>query len=139
VDLTEGAADPAANGARGRAARRARRAASRIARPGRRRARTTSLACAVLVLFQGAALAAVTWSALRAHADGPLSPAHLTVLAVLTLVSFEALQPLPAAACRLAEVRVRAERPAGLFVAPAPVTEPGAPGTGGPLGVHTET
>ncbi|MFF1695449.1 ABC transporter transmembrane domain-containing protein [Streptomyces sp. NPDC058257] len=83
LDLTRGAADLAAYGARGRAAGRARHAAARIARIERRRARTTSLAGAVLLLLQGTALAAVTWSALRAHADGRLSAVHLTVLAVL--------------------------------------------------------
>ncbi|MFI5687602.1 thiol reductant ABC exporter subunit CydC [Streptomyces sp. NPDC051636] len=141
VDLTQGAADLAAYGAQGRAAERARRAALRIARLERRRALTTSLASGVLLLLQGTALVAVTWSALRAHADGRLPAVHLTVLAVLALVSFEALEPLPAAAFRLAEVRARARRLADLFDTPAPVTEPAVPAAltvDGPLGVHIE-
>ncbi|MGW5869089.1 thiol reductant ABC exporter subunit CydC [Streptomyces sp. NPDC055239] len=141
VDLTQGAADLAAYGAQDRAAGRARRSASRIARLERRRARTTSLASAVLLLLQGTALLAVTWSALRAHADGRLPVVYLTVLAVLVLVSFEALEPLPAAAFRLAEVRARARRLADLFDTPAPVTEPDVPAVltvDGPLGVHIE-
>jgi len=127
VDLTEGAADLAAYGARGRAVGRAQDAAARIARLERRRALTTSLASAVLLLFQGAALVAVVHGALRAHADGRLPAVQLTVLAVLALVAFEALEPLPAAAFRLAEVRERARRLAELFDTPAPVAEPADP------------
>ncbi|WP_225102087.1 thiol reductant ABC exporter subunit CydC [Streptomyces sp. CoH27] len=139
VDLTQGAADLAAYGARDRAAERARRAASRIARLERHRALTTSLASAVLLLLQGTALVAVTWTALHAHADGRLPSVHLTVLAVLALVSFEALEALPAAAFRLAEVRARAARLADLFDTPPPVTEPAAPAAltaDGPIGVR---
>ncbi|MEV2255664.1 thiol reductant ABC exporter subunit CydC [Streptomyces sp. NPDC050147] len=139
VDLTQGAADLAAYGARGRAADRARRATLRIARLERRRARTTSLASAVLLLLQGTALLTVAHSALRAVGDGRLSAVYLTVLVVLVLVSFEALEPLPAAAFRLAEVRARASRLADLFDTPAPVTEPDVPAVlsvDGPLGVH---
>ncbi|WBO69693.1 thiol reductant ABC exporter subunit CydC [Streptomyces camelliae] len=139
VDLTQGAADLAAYGARDRAAERARRAAARIARLERHRALTTSLASAVLLLLQGTALVAVTWTALHAHADGRLPSVHLTVLAVLALVSFEALEPLPAAAFRLADVRARAARLADLFDTPPPVTEPAAPAAltaDGPLGVQ---
>lgn len=81
----------------------------------------------MLLLFQGATLVAVVHGALRAHADGRLPAVQLTVLAVLALVAFEALEPLPAAAFRLAEVRVRARRLAELFDTPAPVVEPAAP------------
>ncbi|MFF3207793.1 thiol reductant ABC exporter subunit CydC [Streptomyces sp. NPDC002962] len=139
VDLSEGAADLAAYGAQGRAAGRARLAAERIARLERRRALTTSLASAVLMLFQGAALVAVVWSALGSHADGELPAVHLTVLAVLSQVAFEALAPLPAAAFRLAEVRARAGRLADLFDTPAPVVEPAAAAAlavDGPVGVR---
>ncbi|WP_399921579.1 thiol reductant ABC exporter subunit CydC [Streptomyces kanamyceticus] len=124
VDLTQGAADLAAYGARGRADERARRAAARIAALERRGALTTSLASAVVVLLQGGATAGVAWLALRAHAAGDLAAVHLTVLAVLALVSFEALGPLPAAARRLADVRASARRLADLFETPPPVTEP---------------
>ncbi|WP_207922954.1 hypothetical protein, partial [Micromonospora sp. KC606] len=48
-------------------------------------------------LLQGCATAGVTLLALRAHAAGALPAVHLTVLAVLALVSFEALASLPAA------------------------------------------
>lgn len=124
VDLTQGAADLAAYGARGRADERARRAAARIAALERQGALTTSLASAVVVLLQGGATAGVAWLALRAHAAGDLAAVHLTVLAVLALVSFEALGPLPAAARRLADVRASARRLADLFDTPPPVTEP---------------
>ncbi|QEU89773.1 thiol reductant ABC exporter subunit CydC [Streptomyces kanamyceticus] len=139
VDLTRGAADLAAYGARGRTHDRARRAASRIAALERRGALTTSLASAVVLLCQGAATAGVTWLALRAHADGALPAVRLTVLAVLALVAFEALVPLPAAARRLAEVRVSARRLADVLDAPPPVTEPLDPAplpTEGPVGVE---
>ncbi|MEB3961213.1 thiol reductant ABC exporter subunit CydC, partial [Streptomyces kunmingensis] len=141
VDLTEGAADLAAYGAQGRAADRVHQAAGRIARLERLRARTTSLAGAVLLLFEGAALSAVVWTALRAHAEGRLPAVHLTVVAVLALVAFEALEPLPAAAFRLAEVRARARRLADLFDTPPPVTEPTAPvalPAGAPVEVRVE-
>ncbi|MGY0056403.1 thiol reductant ABC exporter subunit CydC [Streptomyces sp. LZ34] len=138
VDVTQGAADLAAYGARGRAHERARRASARIAALERRGALTTSLASAVVLLLQGGATVGVSWLALRAHAAGALPAVHLTVLAVLALVSFEALAPLPAAARRLAEVRASARRLADLFDAPPPVTDPPAPAplpTDEPLGV----
>jgi thiol reductant ABC exporter CydC subunit len=141
VDLTEGAADLAAYGAQSRVAGRTHGAAGRIAGLERRRARTTSLAGAVLLLFEGVALTAVTWTALRAHDEGRLPAVHLTVLAVLALVAFEALEPLPVAAFRLAEVRVRARRLAALFTTPAPVTESSAAAAfpfDGPLDVRIE-
>ncbi|MFD9903767.1 thiol reductant ABC exporter subunit CydC, partial [Streptomyces sp. NPDC059063] len=138
VDLTQGAADLAAYGARGRADERARGAAARVAALERHQALTTSLASAAVLLLQGGATVGVTWLALDAHADGALPAVHLTVLAVLALVSFEALAPLPAAARRLAEVRASARRLADLFDTPPPVTDPPAPArlpTDGPLGV----
>ncbi|MFI0975452.1 thiol reductant ABC exporter subunit CydC [Streptomyces sp. NPDC021093] len=147
VDLVEGAADLAAYGARGRADERARRAAARIAVLERREALTTSLASAVVLLFQGGAVVGVTRLALRAHAAGELPAVHLTVLAVLALVSFEALAPLPAAARRFAQVQASARRLADVLDTPPPVIEPAdpvplplpppvPPATGGPLGVE---
>ncbi|WP_275461204.1 thiol reductant ABC exporter subunit CydC [Streptomyces noursei] len=136
VDLTRGAADLAAYGAQDRARERVRRATARIAALERGKALTTALASAAVLLLQGAATVGVTWSALRAHASGALPAVHLTVLAVLALVSFEALAPLPAAARRLAEIRASAHRLADLFDTPAPVTDPPAPTplpTGEPL------
>ncbi|MGA4847237.1 thiol reductant ABC exporter subunit CydC [Streptomyces sp. G5(2025)] len=132
LDLTQGAADLAAYGARDRAAERARRAAARIAALERRAALTASLASAVVLLLQGGATVGVAWLALRAHAGGDLAAVQLTVLAVLALVAFDALGPLPAAARRLAEVRASARRLADLFDTPPPVTDPPA---AGPLGV----
>ncbi|MFD4635551.1 thiol reductant ABC exporter subunit CydC [Streptomyces sp. NPDC058284] len=127
VDLTQGAADLAAYGARGRVHDRARDVAARIARLERHKALTTSLAQAVVLVLQGAATVGVTWLALRAHASGDLPAVQLTVLAVLALVSFEALAPLPAAARRFAEVRASAQRLADLFDTPAPVADPADP------------
>ncbi|MEV0258169.1 thiol reductant ABC exporter subunit CydC [Streptomyces sp. NPDC050732] len=127
VDLTQGAADLAAYGARGRTHDRARRVTARIAGLERHKALTTSLAQAVVLVLQGAATVGVTWLALRAHAAGDLPAVQLTVLAVLALVSFEALAPLPAAARRFAEVRASAQRLADLFDTPAPVADPTAP------------
>jgi ATP-binding cassette subfamily C protein/ATP-binding cassette subfamily C protein CydC len=138
VDLTRGAADLTVYGARGRGHERARHTAARIAAIERRGALTTSLASGVVLLFQGGTTAGVTWLALRAHAVGELPAVHLTVLAVLALVSFEALTPLPDAARRLAAVRVSARRLAELLDTPPPVTDPSAPlalPTDGPLGV----
>ncbi|MEV7193594.1 thiol reductant ABC exporter subunit CydC [Streptomyces sp. NPDC093510] len=138
VDLTQGAADLAAYGARGRTHDRSRRVTARIARLERHKALTTSLAQAVVLALQGTATVGVTWLALRAHAAGDLPAVWLTVLAVLALISFEALAPLPAAARRLAEVRASAHRLAGLFDTPAPVPDPVDPQplpTGTPLDV----
>ncbi|AZM51644.1 thiol reductant ABC exporter subunit CydC [Streptomyces sp. WAC 01529] len=138
LDLIEGAADLAAYGAQDRAHGRVRHASARIAALERRKALTTSLASAVVLLCQGGAVVGVTWLALRAHADGVLSAVHLTVLAVLALVSFEALAPLPAAARRLSEVRASAGRLAVLFDRPPPVVDPPRPArlpVGGPVGV----
>ncbi|GHE09569.1 thiol reductant ABC exporter subunit CydC [Streptomyces alanosinicus] len=138
LDLTQGAADLAAYGARDRAHDRARGASARIAALERLGALTTSSASAVVLLLQGGATAGVTWLALRAHAAGTLSAVRLTVLAVLALVSFEALAPLPGAARRLVAVRASARRLADLLDTPPPVVDPPAPaplGTDGPLGV----
>ncbi|WP_367048138.1 thiol reductant ABC exporter subunit CydC [Streptomyces sp. Je 1-332] len=127
LDLTQGAADLAAYGALGRAHGRLRHASARIAALERRAAWTTSLASATVLLLQATATVGVTWLALRAHAAGGLPAVRLTVLAVLALVSFEALTPLPAAARHLAEVRVSARRLTELLDTPPPVTDPSAP------------
>ncbi|MFF1906123.1 thiol reductant ABC exporter subunit CydC [Kitasatospora sp. NPDC058218] len=139
VDLTEGAADLAAYGARGRVHARAGAATARIAALERHRALTTSLASAVVLLLQATATVGVTWLGLNAHTDGRLPAVHLTVLAVLALVSFDALAGLPAAARRLADVRARARRLADLMDTPAPVADPADPAplpADGPLGVE---
>ncbi|MFF2352887.1 thiol reductant ABC exporter subunit CydC [Kitasatospora sp. NPDC058115] len=139
VDLTEGAADLAAYGARGRAHRRAVAAVDRIAALERRAALTTSLASAVILLLQAAAVVGATWLGLDAHADGRLPAVRLTVLAVLALVSFDALTALPAAARRLSGVRASARRLADLLDTPPPVTDPADPAplpADGPLGVE---
>ncbi|WP_405005282.1 thiol reductant ABC exporter subunit CydC [Kitasatospora purpeofusca] len=139
VDLTRGAADLAAYGARGRAHARTSAATARIAALEERRALTTSLASAVVLLLQAAATVGVTWLGLRAHADGRLSAVWLTVLAVLALVSFDALAGLPTAARRLADVWASARRLADLMDTPAPVTDPADPAPlplDGPLGVE---
>ncbi|MFE9674510.1 thiol reductant ABC exporter subunit CydC [Streptomyces sp. NPDC006259] len=138
LDLTQGAADLAAYGAQDRAHRRVGGATARIAALERMEALTTSLAQAAVLLLQGGATVGVTWLALRAHASGALPAVHLTVLAVLALVSFEALAPLPGAARRLAAVRVSARRLADLLDTPPPVTDPPDPAplaTDEPLGV----
>lgn len=74
VDLTEGAADLAAYGARGRAHARAGAATAGIAALERRRALTTSLASAAVLLFQAAATVGVIRLGLRAHAEGGCPP-----------------------------------------------------------------
>ncbi|MGW6060476.1 thiol reductant ABC exporter subunit CydC [Streptomyces sp. NPDC055189] len=138
LDLTRGAADLAACGARGRAHEETRRASARIAALERRAAWTTSLASTTVLLLQAAATVGVTWLGLSAHASGDLPGVCLTVLAVLALVSFEALTPLPAAARHLADVRVSAGRLADLLDTPPPVTEPRTPAAlapHAPLGV----
>lgn len=124
LDLTQGAADLAAYGALGRAHERNRRACDRIAALERRAAWTTSIASTTVLLLQATAAIGVTWLALHAHAAGDLPAVHLTVLAVLALVSFEALTPLPTAAHHLAEVRASARRLADLLDTPPPVTDP---------------
>ncbi|MGW6024752.1 thiol reductant ABC exporter subunit CydC [Streptomyces sp. NPDC055099] len=127
LDLTQGAADLAAYGARARAHERNLRACARIAALERRAAWTTSVASTTILLLQAAATIGVTWLALHAHASGELPAVHLTVLAVLALVSFEALTPLPAAARHLTEARFSARRLADLMDTPPPVTDPPAP------------
>ncbi|MFC5722709.1 thiol reductant ABC exporter subunit CydC [Streptomyces gamaensis] len=139
VDLAQGAADLAAFGAEDAAHARARRAGARIAALERRKALTTGLGAAAVLLCQGAATIGVTLLALRAHAAGELPATELTVLAVIALVSFETVAPLPAAARRLAEVRASARRLAALLASPHPVAEPAAPAppaAGGPVAVE---
>ncbi|MEU8032504.1 hypothetical protein AB0C13_28360, partial [Streptomyces sp. NPDC049099] len=112
---------------------RVRGTSARIAALERHKALTTSLASAVVLLLQGAATVGVTWPALRAHAAGALPAVHLTVLAVLALVSFETPAPLPAAARHLAEVGASARRLADLLDTPHPVTDPSAPARSRPV------
>lgn len=127
LDLTQGAADLAAYGARARAHERNLRACTRIAALERRAAWTTSVASTTVLLLQAIATIGVTWLALRAHAAAELPAVHLTVLVVLALVSFEALTPLPTAARHLAEARVSARRLADLMDTPPPATDPPTP------------
>ncbi|MFI1582819.1 thiol reductant ABC exporter subunit CydC [Embleya sp. NPDC020630] len=139
VDVTAGAADLAAYGARDRAHERVEGAITRIAALERRGALTTSLASAVILMFQAAATSGAVLLGLSAHADGRLPAVHLTVLAVLALVAFDALAGLPAAARRLADVWASARRLADLMDTPPPVADPTDPvplRADGPLGVE---
>lgn len=141
VDLTRGAADLAAYGARGRAHARVRTATDRIAALERRSALTVSTASGALSLLQAAATVGVVALALRAHAAGTLPAVHLAVLAVLALAAFDALAPLPAAARRLVDVRASARRLAELLDTPPPVAEPADPPrlpVDGPVGIEIE-
>ena len=114
-----GAGDALARAARGR--RRARPA--RAPRRARRRARATALGLAVA----GATVAGVLAVAVRAPADGHLDRVLIAMLALLALASFEAVQPLAAAARELSATLAAGRRVLELTDREAAVVDPAAP------------
>ncbi|NEE02536.1 thiol reductant ABC exporter subunit CydC [Phytoactinopolyspora halotolerans] len=127
VDLLHGSADLAVFGATGAALADAERAADDLARAERRAALTTAGTRAVAMLVQAAGTVGVTVLALTAATDGRLSAVMVPVLALLTLISFEPVLPLVAAARHVQEARTSARRVMAVLDARPPVAEPAEP------------
>ncbi|SDB08075.1 ATP-binding cassette, subfamily C, CydC [Desulfonatronum thiosulfatophilum] len=90
----------------------------------RRSARLESFAQGAVGLASGLAMWLVLVIGMPLIADGAWSPASLPMLAVLALVSFEAIQPLPGAWRMWGQIRVAAARILDITEARPPVREP---------------
>ncbi|MEW2359499.1 thiol reductant ABC exporter subunit CydC [Spirillospora sp. NPDC029432] len=106
LDVLEGADDLALFGATGRFTGTARERSRRLAQAERAAARVTALSAAAGYAVQGAAAAAVAWTAITAGAGG----VAVAVAALTALVTVEAALPLAAAAQRLRESLPAARR-----------------------------
>lgn len=127
VDVVSGAAELAAYGAADAASAKAERAGARLARLERRGGAVVAAASATTVLVQGLTAVAVTAVASSAAASGRLSAVVPAVLALVALVSFEVMTPLPGAARLLIETRAAARRVLDIVDARSEAAEPDGP------------
>ncbi|WP_433469872.1 thiol reductant ABC exporter subunit CydC [Spirillospora sp. CA-128828] len=114
LDVLEGAADLAVFGASGRFAARAGEAAADLERAERSAALVSALVAAAGFVVQGATVAAVTWTGLRAGVD----EVGAAVVALTSLVAVESVLPLAGAAQRLREVLPAVRRVEAVLAAP---------------------
>ncbi len=136
ADLVHGSADLAAYGAGGRALAACAEADARLAVLERRQARANAAAGGLGVLVQGLTVLAVVWIA----AGSGMGRVTTAVLALTSLVSFEAVLPMAAAAERLTGVLAALRRLREVRAAPPAVTEPAHPVSApeGPLTVEID-
>ncbi|GIH73772.1 thiol reductant ABC exporter subunit CydC [Planobispora longispora] len=136
ADLLHGAADLAAYGAGDRALAASAEADARLAALERGQARVNAAAACLGVLAQGLTVVGVVLVAQAADA-GSVATA---VLALTSLVSFEPVLPMAAAAERMAGVSAALRRLREVRAAPPAVAEPGRPAAvpAGPLTVEVE-
>jgi ATP-binding cassette subfamily C protein/ATP-binding cassette subfamily C protein CydC len=136
ADLLHGAADLAAYGAGDRALAASAGADARLAALERAQARTGAAATCLGVLAQGLTVAGVVLVAQGAGA-GSVATA---VLALTSLVAFEPVLPMIAAAERMTGVSAALRRLREVRATPPAVAEPARPATvpGGPLTVEVE-
>ncbi|MEV8634505.1 thiol reductant ABC exporter subunit CydC [Streptosporangium sp. NPDC051023] len=123
ADLVHGSADLAAYGAGGRALAACAEADARLAALERRQARSNAVATALGMLTQGLTVLAVVWIA----AGSGTSRVATAVLALTSLVSFEPVLPMAAAAERLTGVLAALRRLKEVRATPSAVTEPARP------------
>ena len=102
VEILRGGPELVAYGSEDDALARIRDADRELADLGRRDAAVAGLADATSVLVTGLTTIAVLAAAVSAHDSGTLDRVLLATLALLALSTFEAVQPLPAAARELA-------------------------------------
>ncbi|GAA3446116.1 thiol reductant ABC exporter subunit CydC [Planomonospora venezuelensis] len=136
ADLLHGAADLAAYGAGGRALAASAEAGARLAALERGQARVNAVAACLGVLTQVLTVAGVVLAA-RAADAGSVATA---VLALTSLVAFEPVLPMAAAAERMAGVLAALRRLREVRATPPAVAEPATPRAvpGGPLAVEVE-
>ncbi|WP_371785195.1 thiol reductant ABC exporter subunit CydC [Streptosporangium subroseum] len=123
ADLVHGSADLAAYGANDRALAAAAEADARLAALERRQARANAVASGLGMFTQGLTVAAIVWVAQNAGTD----PVAIAVLALTSLVAFEPVLPMAAAAERLTGVLAALRRLREVRATPPAVTEPATP------------
>jgi thiol reductant ABC exporter CydC subunit len=127
VELLGAAPEIAACGGERAAGARVRAADRRLIRLARRDALLGGAADGLGVSVAGATLAGVLAVAAQASAAGRLDPVSVAVLGLLALASFEAVQPLPAAARELSTTLGAGRRILELTVRPPRVVDPAVP------------
>jgi thiol reductant ABC exporter CydC subunit len=127
VELLDSAPEIAAYGAGDTALGRVRAADRRLVRIARRDALVGGVADGLGVAVAGATLAGVLAVAVQASASGRLDPVLVAVLGLLALASFEAVQPLPAAARELSATLGAGRRILELTRRPVRVIDPAVP------------
>ncbi|MEV6868131.1 thiol reductant ABC exporter subunit CydC [Streptosporangium subroseum] len=123
ADLVHGSADLAAYGANDRALAATAEADARLAALERRQARANAVASGLGMFTQGLTVAAIVWVAQSAGTD----PVAIAVLALTSLVAFEPVLPMAAAAERLTGVLAALRRLREVRATPPAVTEPATP------------
>jgi thiol reductant ABC exporter CydC subunit len=127
VELLTAAPELVVNGAGAAALARVRERDRALVRIGRRDALAGGLADGLGIAVTGATVAAVLVVAIRASADGQLDRVLVATLALLALASFEAVQPLSAAARELSATVAAGRRVLELIDRRAAVADPQAP------------
>jgi thiol reductant ABC exporter CydC subunit len=127
VEVLRAAPELVAYGAAGQAQARLRAADGALVRLARRDALVGGLADGVGLAVVGATVAGVLAVAVRASADGHLDRTLIAMLALLALASFEAVQPLAAAARELSVTLAAGGRVLELADREVAVVDPVAP------------
>ncbi|MGZ4278146.1 MAG: thiol reductant ABC exporter subunit CydC [Solirubrobacteraceae bacterium] len=127
VEILRAAPELVAYGGAGEAQARLRAADGALVRLARRDALVGGLADGAGLAVVGATVAGVLAVAVRASADGHLDPVLIAMLALLALASFEAVQPLAAAARELSVTLAAGGRVLELADREAAVVDPVAP------------
>lgn len=129
LDLVEGAPELVVNGAVEDQLARARAADAQLTRIVAASARTAGVGQGLTSLCSGLAMWGSLLVGVLAVRDGRLDGVLLAGLALIPLVCFELVGPLPTATQTLARVRRSAARVFEVIDAPAPVAEPAHPRT----------
>jgi thiol reductant ABC exporter CydC subunit len=140
VELVRGAPELTVYGAGARAMARVRAADRALVGVARRDARAGGLADGLGVAVAGATVAAVLALAVHAHEAGELDRVLIALLALLALASFEAVQPLAAAARELRAILGAGRRVLELIDREPSVADPAdpLPPAAGPIGLALE-
>jgi len=127
VDLIEGAPELAVNGATARQLQRALAADAELTDVASAAARTAGVGQGLTSLCAGLAMWGGLVAGVAAVRAGSLDGVLLAGIALVPLVAFELVAPLPAATQTLAAVRRSAARVFDVMDAPAPIQEPASP------------
>jgi len=127
VDLIEGAPELAVNGAAPEYLRRALATDAELSRIAGASARTAGIGQGLTTLCCGLAMWGALAVGVSAVSSGHLDGVLLAGLALIPLVAFELVAPLPAATQTLQRVRRATARVLEVLDTPAPVTEPAHP------------
>jgi thiol reductant ABC exporter CydC subunit len=127
VELVAGAPELVVYGAENERLRQVSDAEARLARAGRTAAFADGVGDALRWSLTGMTVAAVLAVAVAAHADGRLDRVLIALLALLTLASFECIQPLGPAARELVETVAAGRRVLDVIDREPAIVDPEAP------------